>query len=53
MVVQWLKLCTSTTQGSGWIPGQGYHMPQSVAKKINKNTGIKCSILLLIKENMN
>ena len=32
LVVQWLRLCTSTTGGSGAIPGQGTKIPHATRR---------------------
>ena len=36
LVVQWLRLCTSTPEGAGSIPGWGMEIPRGVAKKKKK-----------------
>ena len=33
LVVQWLRLCTSTAGGMGSIPGWGTKIPQAAANK--------------------
>ena len=38
LAVQWLRLCTSTSRGTGLLPGQGTKILQAVrhGQKINK-----------------
>ena len=33
MAVQWLRLCTSTAGGAGWIHGQGTKIPHAAQPK--------------------
>ena len=36
LVVQWLRLCTSTAGGMGYIPGQGTKTPHAVQQDKKK-----------------
>ena len=37
LVVQWLRLCTSTAEGASLIPGGGTKIPYVVKNKFKKN----------------
>ena len=36
LVVQWLRLCTSNTEGIDWIPGGGTKIPHAACCGLNK-----------------
>ena len=46
--VQWLRLCTSTAQGTGSVPGEGTKIPHDMQPKERKRSHISPTIKIMI-----